>query len=206
MDQGADGFQLKTTTCTELLDGLRSAGNRVVWQQFVDRYRPMIERYATRLGMNSADAQDAAQQTLISFCSEYQSGKYDRDRGRLRVWLFGIARNQIRNLHRRSARKERQVVEDASQTGFFDRQPDDNDLEREWDKEWRDSVIRQCIEEVRNDLDAKSIEAFELFAWKGLDAAEVGRRLDMSPNAVFIAKHRILKRIRKLQGDMEDIW
>ena len=39
-----------------------------------------------------------------------------------------------------------------------------------------------------------------------LPAQEVGERLDMTPNAVFIVKSRILKRIRELMPDMEKIW
>ncbi len=201
-----DRFQLKTTTCTELLDGLRRIDNHDVWQQFVNRYRGMIERYAVRLGLREADAQDAAQQALISFCTDYRAGKYERERGRLRQWLFGIARNQVRSLHRRNQRGEKQVVDQTNETGFFSALPVDDEMERLWQEEWRDSVIRQCLEEVRGSMDAKSVEAFELFAWKGLDAETVGQRLDMTPNAVFIAKHRVLKKIRALQEEMEEIW
>ena len=62
----------------------------------------MIERYAARFNLKRADAQDAAQQTLIAFCNAYQQDKYQKEKGRLRVWLFGIARNQIRNLVRKN--------------------------------------------------------------------------------------------------------
>ncbi len=199
-------FRLKTTTCTELLDGLRRIDNHDVWQQFVNRYRGMIERYAVRLGLREADAQDAAQQALISFCTDYREGKYDRERGRLRQWLFGIARNQVRSFHRKNQRLDKQVADKTNETGFFSAMPADDEMEQAWEEEWRDSVIKQCLDEVRQSMDAQSIEAFELFAWKGMDAAEVAERLDMTPNAVFIAKHRVLKKIRALQDEMEDVW
>jgi RNA polymerase sigma-70 factor (ECF subfamily) len=67
-------------------------------------------------------------------------------------------------------------------------------------------VIRQCLEEVRREFDAKSVEAFELFAWKGLPAQRVAEELGVTPNAVFIAKHRIMKRIKDLLPRMEEIW
>lgn len=199
-------FRLNTVTNTELLNGLRRSDNRMVWQQFVERYQPVIERYAVRFGLSQADAQDAAQQALIEFSASYQAGKYDREQGRLRSWLFGIARNQMRNLRRKRGRGERQVIDETNATGFFDRLPDDDELEKAWDEEWRQSVVRQCLEEVRREVDAKTIEAFELFAWKGFSAQEVAARLEMTPNAVFIAKHRVLRRIRELADQMEDIW
>lgn len=197
---------LRTITNTQLLDDLRNPGNETVWQQFVNRYMPMIVKYAVRSGLRSADAEDAAQQTMIAFCTAYQQGKYDREKGRLRFWLYGIARNQIKSVFRRRAKQEVQVAEDTAQTDFFARQPDEADLEKVWEEEWREAVLRQCLEEVHREFDAKSIEAFELFAWKGLPAQEVAERLGMTPNAVFIVKSRILKRIRELVPDMEKIW
>jgi len=197
---------LKTVTNTYLLDGLKDSENQTVWRQFVERYRPMLERYAQRGGLPAADAQEVAQLTLVSFCSAYQEGKYDREKGRLRHWLFGIARNQIRNARKRAGRREFQVADETSQTNFFARQPDESELEQIWEEEWRQAVLRQCLEEVRREVDAQSVEAFELFAWKGLSAKEVAERLDMTPNAVFICKHRIMKRIRELLPQMEDIF
>ncbi len=41
---------LQTITSTSLLEGLKSPDNRSVWTTFDERYRPMIVRYAQRLG------------------------------------------------------------------------------------------------------------------------------------------------------------
>lgn len=200
------GFRLDTVTNTELLDGLRRPDNRIVWRQFVDRYRPMVERYAARMGLSTADAQDAAQQTLIAFCTAYQEGKYDRSYGRLRGWLFGIARNQIRNLGRSNLRRGRQVIDQTDETRFFDRVSDEDDPEKAWDDEWRQAILRECLGQIRRSVDEKSVTAFELFAWQGWSAQDVARHLDMTPNAVFIAKHRILRRIKEMQSQMEEVW
>ena len=102
--------------------------------------------------------------------------------------------------------RELQVVDETSQTNFFARQEDEASLERLWEEEWREALIRQCLDEIRRDVDEKSVEAFELFAWKGLPAREVAERLGMSPNAVFINKHRIMKRIKELLPRMEEVW
>ena len=48
--------------------------------------------------------------------SKALSGKYDKDKGRLRVWLFGIARNQFRNLNRKQQRKEHLVADETENT------------------------------------------------------------------------------------------
>ncbi|MGB0716708.1 MAG: RNA polymerase sigma factor [Phycisphaerae bacterium] len=204
-DQEDPKMEFKTVTSTLLLEGLRDSDNSV-WQQFVERYRPLLERYAIRNGFAGADAQDIAQLSLVTFCQAYQDGKYDREKGRLRHWLFGIAHNQVRNARKRRSRKELNVFDETSQTNFFDRQPEESELEAVWEEEWRQALLRQCLEEIRREVDDKSVEAFELFAWKGHSAKEVADKLDMSPNAVFIVKHRIMKRIRELLPRMEEIF
>lgn len=206
MDEDSAPISLNTATSTSLLEGLGERDNRTIWHQFVERYRPMIAGYAHRMGLGSEDAEDAAQATLIAFCEAYQAGRYEREKGRLRSWLFGIARNQIRNTMKKRRHREVQVVGDSRQTDFFARIEDGDELEQLWDQQWRDAVLRQCMAEVRNEVDAQSIEAFELFARQGWSAQKVADHLGMTANAVFLVKHRILKRIRELMPRMEEIW
>jgi len=206
MADSPDSPMLNTATSTFLLQGLQDSANRTAWRTFVERYRPMIENYARRLGLSDADSQDAAQQTLIAFCTAYQAGQYQRDRGRLRSWLFGIARRQILNAMRSLDRHGEGPLADPAD-GAEPLAADGQDpLEKIWDQEWRDAVIRQCLDEVRREFDERSIQAFERFAWKGDSARQVADQLGMTPNAVFIAKHRIMKRIRELLPQMEENW
>ena len=90
MDENSAPITLNTMTSTSLLEGLGERDNRTIWHQFVERYRPMIAGYAQRMGLGSEDAEDAAQATLIAFCEAYQAGRYQREQGRLRSWLFGV--------------------------------------------------------------------------------------------------------------------
>ncbi len=197
---------LTTSTNTFLLERLKSSDNGTVWGLFVGRYRPVIFKYARRLGLAVEDAEDATQKTLITFSTAYQNGKYDRDKGRLRHWLFGIARNEIRNVARRRQDREVQIVDSADRTGFFESLEDPEQAERLWEDQWQQAVLRQCLEEVRGAFEKKTIRAFELFAWKGWSARRVADHLGISENAVFLAKHKILKSIRKLVPPMEDAF
>ena len=83
-----------TITSTTLLDGLKDQGNAPVWSEFCTRYRPVIVAFARRLGMSEDDAQDAAQEALITFAAAYREGKYSRDKGRLRSWLLTLAKDK----------------------------------------------------------------------------------------------------------------
>lgn len=192
-------------TSSLLLESLKNSSNQAIWQQYVDRYRPVIVNYGLRLGLSAADAEDAAQTVLVEFCTAYQQGKYDRQRGRLRDWLLGIARLQILNFRRkRHARGEVQMA--SSGTHFFDRLPDDASLSAAWEEEWRSALMQQCLATVRTEVQDDTYRAFEKFALQGRSAEEVAAELGTTANAVFSTKRRILKRIRELLAELETQW
>lgn len=206
MDCEKPSLNLSATTSTYLLNALKGSQNQTVWRLFVNRYRPLVFRYARKVGLPEDEAEDAAQQTLVAFSNAYRGDKYDREKGHLRHWLFGIARNEIRNAIRNRRNREAQIPDQADQTGFFESLGEDGRLEALWDKEWRQAILRQCLEEARQAFEPRTIEAFELFAWKGWSAQRVAEQLDMSENAVFLAKHKVLKHIRELVPRMEEAW
>jgi len=205
VSQGQEGFNFTTVTSTALLQGLEQADNRTVWGQFVGRYRPVILKWAYQLGLPDDQAEDATQETLSAFAKAYLDGRYERGKGGLRSWLFGIARNCIRNARRRRP-PDVQIVDPPDETGFFDKRPGEDHWEEVWEKEWRQAVLGQCLEEIRQTLAPKTVEAFELFAWKGWTAQRVAEHLEMSENAVYLAKFKILKRIQELLPGMTEIW
>ena len=198
-----------TITSTILLEGLKQPENRTAWQQFVGRYRPLVVHYAqNRFGLGVHDAEEAAQNTLAAFADAYQKGRYDREKGRLRKWLFGIATRQIRDLVRRRAKgREVQVADEGTGTGFLPRVADnDAELEEMWEEEWRRAVYQQCMVEIQTQFAPKTVAAFLLFAKEGQGAKEVAGKLGMTENAVCLAKYKILKRIRKLAPLVEENW
>ncbi len=193
-----------TITSTMLLEGLREADNATVWQQYVDRYRPLILEYARRAGVRTDDAEDIAQQALAAFADAYRAGRYDRDKGRLRDWLFGIVRNQLRHWYQRGRGREVQITGESSD--FFAKVEDKEHMQAGWNEQWRAAVLEQCLLRVRGEVQPSTWDAFDLFACRGWPAARVAEHLGISPDAVFGAKRRVLNRVRELQPLLEEEW
>lgn len=195
----SDLQDLPSVTNTQLLEALRRPDPAGVWPLFDRRYRPMLLRYARRMGLGASDAEDVAQNALMGFVRSYRDGLYDRTRGRLHDWLFSITRREIANF-RRAARRVPGPLADADAP-----EPRDEAADlRLWEEEWRRAVLDHCAEIVRAEVEPRTFEAFELFARHGKSAAEVGALLDLTESAVFNAKRRILRRIRELLPGVED--
>ncbi len=195
-----------TATSTSLLEGLRDPENHAVWDAYVARYRPLIVRFARRGGVPEGEAEDVAQTALLEFSRALLDGRYDRDRGRLRAWMFGIVERQVSRWRERVRAREVPTA-DASAAGERLRDlADREDPEAAWEDEWRQAILRQCLEEIRREVQPATFAAFERFALHGRPAQEVAAELGITANAVFGAKRRILERVGELMPLMEGIW
>jgi RNA polymerase sigma-70 factor (ECF subfamily) len=141
---------------------------------------------------------------LFSFAQAYQRGSYDRDKGRLRTWLSGIVKKKVIDIHRK--RRETPIGDAGRTTGFMEKIPDEGTMDEIWDAEWRRAVVTQCLEDIREDVDEKTVRAFVLFAWKGWSVEKVASELGVSRNAVYQAKKRVLSKIRARREYWEENW
>ena len=74
---------------------LKDQGDQAAWVEFVEVYRPVIYRLATRRGMQHADAEDLAQLVLASVAKAIDQWEDDPQRARFRTWLRRVANNAI---------------------------------------------------------------------------------------------------------------
>jgi RNA polymerase sigma-70 factor (ECF subfamily) len=192
-----------THTTTALLEGLADPADEETWRAFDARFRPMLNGFARRLGLAPEDAADAAQETLTRFVRAYRAGKYDRNRGRLRAWIIGIARHCIIDLKQsRAARAKERGLSAVAEL------PDDTTLTELWDTECEQEILRQGLDELRRETktDARTLRAFEMVAFDGRRPAEVAQELAITTNDVYLAKHRCLKRLRAIINQLDELY
>jgi len=191
-------------TTTTILHDLRDFGNNAAWEGFVSRFRSPIVRFACSLGLTGTDAEDAAQETLTAFAQAYRNGGYDPSKGRLKNWLFGIAYRQALATRRHLARRETQVAANGQTTSFWSAVPDETEASKSWDTEWDRALWDRCLSKVRVEVEPTTFRAFEMVVIANRTPAEAAGDLGMTRNAVFIAKHRVLTRVRALMREEEE--
>ena len=182
-------------TTTALLEGLFDHKNEAAWSQFDARYRPIVIAFARKLGLSESDANDVAQETIFQFLKEYREGKYDRERGRLRSWLVGIARFRIAGIYRKKGVKREYRGESAMVT-----LPDEMECSTLWDTERRTVILQLALTELRATTKShdRTIRAFEMVALNQVPVATVASELEMTDQEVYLAKSRTAKRLREI--------
>lgn len=190
-------MDFSTTTSISLLEGLRIPGNSS-WEEFASRYTPILIAFGRKRGLAESDSEDVAQKSLLAFLEGYLGGRYDPTQGGLRSWLFGIAHRKVCDALKDRARKAQSFGGSTDSTAFDPPEKAAPESWGTWTREWADAIFNACMDECRKSFDAKTMDAFTLHAWKGQPAKEVGSLLGISENAVYLAKHRVTKRIRSL--------
>jgi RNA polymerase sigma factor (sigma-70 family) len=196
---------MQTVTSTTLLEAIKNDGDHCAWELFINRYRPMIVSFASRLGLNKADSEDIAQETLMAFLKSYREDRYDRQKGHLRSWLFSVARCNVIDVQRKNARES--VFQDNSNaTGILTGVESPNRLKAIWDEEWLRAIIQACLEEIARNVSPQTIEIFTLSVLKEWTVDAIVKQLGVTSNTVYIARNRVLKKFRDLKAEMEEIW
>jgi RNA polymerase sigma-70 factor (ECF subfamily) len=186
-------------TRVTLLARIRDGGDADAWREFVQLYGPVVYRFARNRGLQDADAADLMQDVLRSVARNAPKMQYDPARGTFRGWLYTVTRNKIYNFltaqrHRPRGTGDTDAHErlDATPARGDDRGPD-----AEWEKEYQRRVSARAMDRVRGEFQDTTWQAFWQTAVEGKPAAEVGAGLKMTPGAVYVAKSRVLARLRE---------
>jgi RNA polymerase sigma-70 factor (ECF subfamily) len=182
-------------TRPSLLVRLRDSADEPAWKQFVDLYGPLIFRYGIRQGLQEADAADLTQEVLTGLAQTLPRWSYDPARGTFRAWLFTVVANKFRTLAARQGRQEHGSGDTTAQRAL--NQQAAPDPQAAWDQEYRRQLFAWAAERVRPDVNANAWQAFWQTGVEGQSAKDVAGRLSMTVAAVYMAKSRILARIRE---------
>ena len=130
---------------------------------------------------------------------------YDPHRGTFRGWLYTVARNRVHDFLERR-RHQFQAAGDTATYDALDQQParDDDDA-AQWDRDYEQRLFHWAAEQVRGEFEEKTWQAFWRVAVDGENTAAAAAALGLSVGAVYVAKSRVLARLRKqvqqLQGE-----
>ncbi|MEO0532211.1 MAG: sigma-70 family RNA polymerase sigma factor, partial [Planctomycetota bacterium] len=125
-----------------------------------------------------------------------------------RGWLFKITRNKLNTYFQRRV-KRGPTANDTAQYELLNQAPseDESELERSWELEHQRQLAAKAFAIVEAAVDPSTWEAFRLTALDGLPADEAADRVGMSRGAVYVAKSRIIARLRdeieRLQAEEE---
>lgn len=162
----------------------------------------MTEAPATRASLlvrlrDAHDAEDAAdltQDVLRGVHGGIGRLDYDPHRGSFRHWLFTLAHRRLCDFLNRRGRGGRGSGDSAVQA-LLEAQPAPQD-EAAWERAFRQRLFAWAAVRVRSQVSAATWQAFWQTAVDGRSGKEVARALGLSVAAVYLAKSRVMVRLK----------
>jgi RNA polymerase sigma-70 factor (ECF subfamily) len=190
-------------TRASLLARIRDPHDQDAWRQFFQLYASLVYGFARKRGLQDADAADLMQEVLRSVAGAAGRLDYDPRRGSFRSWLYTVTRNKLYNFLDSSRRRERGTGDSDAQQRLEEHAAADGDA-TEWDREYERQQFAWAADRVKAEFQEATWRAFWLTAVEGQPARDVGRTLGLSPGAVYVAKSRVLARLREEVRQLED--
>lgn len=186
------------STSASLLIRIRSQNDNSSWQRFVNLYTPMIYRWACGIGLPKSEASDLVQEVFVSVLNVIPSFEYDQGKS-FRAWLKTVTVNRAKDFLRRRAR---QPVPDGLE-GAMPIVPDE--VEFLTAQEYNEMLTRRALEFMQSEFESSTWRACWMTVVDGESAAAVSARIGISENAVYLARSRVLRRLRgELDGLLDE--
>ena len=75
----------------------------------------------------------------------------------------------------------------------------------EWDAAWEKKMLAQALERVRDRIEERQFQVFDLNVMKGWPPADVAQTLGISVARVYLTKHRVSALVKKEVRRLEQI-
>ncbi|MEM6689552.1 MAG: sigma-70 family RNA polymerase sigma factor [Planctomycetota bacterium] len=181
-------------TSESLLYSLKTSPESFVWDNFVNKYQPLITKWCRSWGLQDADCHDAAQEVLLRLCKALKQFDYDPSKS-FRAWLKTVTRRCVSTQNKRLLRAGRgeggsEVLERLNSVEAQD------DLVKRIDDDYSQELANLALLRVRTKVHPRTWDAFRLTTQEGMAGKEVAQKLNMQVAHVYVAKSEVLKALR----------
>jgi len=191
-------------TSHSLLERLHDRADHQAWQRLLAIYEPWLRGWLSRHQLQPADVEDLLQEILVVVSEKLPGFVHTGQPGAFRAWLRTILTNRVRHFLR-GQRHRQAVVVPQPLNDWLDQLADpDSTLSRQWDQEHDQHLVRRLLASIQAEFSPTTWKVFQMLVLEDRSAAEVAQGLGLTPNAVYVAKARVLARLRvELRGLME---
>ena len=206
-----------------LLKRLQGGEDAQGWEEFYRISGGLIRHFAGKSGLTPEEAEDVVQETAIGVARRLPEFVYDPKVCRFKTWLLNQTRWQIRkqlDLRARTGGKGGPPeampgqapgfhAEDTAGTDAMARIPDPGlpEFGAEWDEAWERNQFTKGMERVREQIDERQFQIFDLYVTKAWPPGRVAKTLGIFIARVYLTKHRVAgmlkQEVRRLEKAAE---
>jgi RNA polymerase sigma-70 factor (ECF subfamily) len=185
-------------TPLSLLDRLCEQPSEEAWRRLDFLYRPLIHRWLLRGDQTlGEEAEDVIQEVMQGLVKELPRFRHNRRKGAFRSYLRQMTLHRLQAFWRSRGKRPLLLQEGSADSQLMQLEDSASDLSRLWDEEHNQHVMRGLLELLKPEFNPTVWKAFTRQVFDGANPAEVAAELEIKLEAVYLAKSRILKRLRQ---------
>ena len=201
---GSNSGEWPSATSRSLL--VRAGENdSTAWQRLVSLYSPLVYRWCRQAGLQRADAADVGQEVFQSVARGLASFRHRRPTDTFRGWLRTITKNKIKDWRRRRPGELTGVPGLDQRPGAKSHHYELPDADESLNQREARMLVTRALGLIRRDFHERTWQAFEQVTLEGVRARDAAERLGMSVNAVYMARWRVLNRLREEFADLLEV-
>jgi RNA polymerase sigma-70 factor, ECF subfamily len=191
-------------TSESLILRIRDPQDALAWSQFMAIYGPVVYLLSRRRGLQHADAEDLCQCVFLSVAKSVAAWEAQQGGPRFRNWLGRVVRNAILNAMTRT-KPDRATVATSVHDLLLDI-PDCNDMTTALLNESRMEAYRWAATQVQTEFRTSTWTMFQETTIGGRNIEDVAKTLGSSSGAVYVARCRVMQRIKEKVNEVSDFW
>jgi RNA polymerase sigma-70 factor, ECF subfamily len=186
-----------SSVSSTLLDQIRRRRPEA-WRRLIDLYGPVVYRWCRQLGVARADAPDVVQDVFASVAAVAERFRRDRPGDSFGAWLRTIARNKVcDHFRRRRGQLSAEGGTEAQQRWLQVPEASAESQSAAGPLDLDSRFLHRTLDLVRCEFEPGTWDVFWRLVVDGQTPGEVAEALSLSLPAVYQAKSRVLRRLRR---------
>jgi len=192
-------------TSISLLDLLQQKEeDHDAWKRMLSIYQPLIEKWLKRFGAPSDDLNDLSQNILTVVVRKLPDFQHAGREGAFRSWVRNITRNCLLEFWRAKKIQPIATGKTSFQESLNQLESDNSELSQQWNREYDQQVLASLLHQIEVEFRPATWQAFKRVSVDGAKPADVAQELGVTVNSVFIAKSRVMSRLKAVGKHMID--
>jgi len=181
-----------------------NSGGADAWDHLDRIYRPFVRSWFLTHRVAPPDVEDLTQEVLVVTFRELRAFVHSGRVGAFRTWLRHMCLHRLQGYRRSRQLRGIAVGGTDFQAQLHEVAAPGDDPVGDWDREHDREILRQLIGNLAASFEGKTLRAFRRLAFNGLTAPQVAAELGMTVAAVYIAKSRVLRKLRTEAAGLVD--
>ena len=171
------------------------------WVRMVRLYTPLVMRWCRQWGAQIPDAENVCQEVFRAVYVGLATFEATDRIGSFRAWLRAVTKNKLID-QRRAWEKDAIAFGGSEAKHQFQQIPETDEYDPAEASNDIRFLYRQAVELIRSEFSERDWQAFFLVTVQAHTPAEAANALDMTVNSVYLAKSRIIKKVKEDFGEL----